>query len=614
MATPKQFKNEQLNDKNMGYVTTGSSNSVTNEEALALDIMIAQDEKKAILLMGVFTIENLDTLVAAADLKKLSCELWAKTDDANKTTTFPVKICEFSYDNNNPGKRIYNFPRDYDDVYTYLIVKIRAAKCTVTTPSTTLQLSFKDKNDPTDPKPLVSLPFTVIAEEAKPAIIAFDADQTVVQRNAPVTVSWQIKGSRYIVREGLAELKSGTDETGSYTIANIANGDHSYTLEVQMGTVSVTKTILVRALGESKLYSNANPTGMYAAYKIGNFCTGQDAAYLYSLMLKTENNKTQIDHIGYTNTNEGFSDNWHRITLSDTEKNKLKPFATAPLLHMKSAGELHGRLFFIGGSYVKPMESANAVAIVTLDAESESRVTVIDNLPWDSRMGHSCAIFPHGDQDKIWMMGGVNEWGGALNDIWVSGDGKVWDNIGLNGSVNPDKTNPVKMPWKVRCLNGIATELDATGNKTVLWMGGGFSEIGGTETSDIWKWDKNNWTLITPLTINNNSYLSSGLAFLGKDTVDSTGIFLLGGYQEQENKKKYFYRVTLKNGKYGSNQLDTSAGVDSFATTKDSKIVTAFFKGCLWYMVFTNEGDLGITYSDLFYWVPVATGRTLILT
>ena len=245
MVTAKQFKNEQLKDNNMGYVTTGSSNSVTNGETLALDIMIAQDEKKAILLMGIFTIENLDTLVAAADLKKLSCELWAKTDDANKTTTFPVKICEFSYDNNNPGKRIYNFPKGYDDGYTYLIVKIRAAKCTVTTPSTTLQLSFKDKNDPTDPKPLVSLPFTVIAEEAKPEIKLFESDKTVVQRNAPVTLSWDVKGTRYIVREGLEELKSGTDGAGSYTIANIANGDHSYTLEVQMGTVSVTKTISV---------------------------------------------------------------------------------------------------------------------------------------------------------------------------------------------------------------------------------------------------------------------------------------------------------------------------------------------------------------------------------
>ncbi len=598
----------------MGYVTTGSSNSVTNGEALVLDIMIAQDEKKPILLMGVFTIENLDTLVAAADLKKMRCELWAKTDDANKTTTFPVKICDLLYDNNNPGKRTYNFQRDYDDAYTYLILKIGAEKCTMATPTTTLELRFKDRNDPADPKPLVSLPFTVIAEEAKPEIIAFESDMTVVQRNAPVALSWKVKGSRYIVREGLEVLKSGTEDVGSYTIATIANGDHSYTLEVQMGTVSVTKTLLVRALSESKLYSNANPTGKYANYKIGNFCVAQDASYLYSVMLKTENKITEIDHIGYANTNEGFSDNWHRILLSDAEKNKLKPFVTAPLLHLKSAGALHGQLFFIGGSYIKPMESANAVAIVNLDAETGFQVTVVDNLPWASRMGHSCAIFPHGDQDKLWMLGGVDEWGAALNDIWVSGDGKVWDNIGINGSVNSDKSTPVKMQWKTRCLNGIATELDANGNKKALWIGGGFSEIGGAETSDIWKWDKNNWNLITPLTINNNSYLSSGLSFLGKDTIDSTGIFLLGGYQEQNNKKKYFYRITVNNGKYGSNQMDTAAGAESFGTTKDSKIITAFFKGCLWYMVLTNEGDSGITYSDLFYWVPVATGQTLILT
>lgn len=598
----------------MGYVTTGSSNSATNGEALVLDVMIAQEEKKAILLMGIFTIENLDTLVAVTDLKNLSCELWAKTDDANKTTTFPVKICTFLYDSNNPEKRTYNFPRDYENAYTYLILKLRADKCTLMTPSTTLKLSFKDKKDPNDPKPLVTLSFTVIAEEVKPEIITFESNRTVVQRNAPVTLCWKIKGSRYILREGLQELKSSSDQEGNFTIDNIANGDHSYTLEVQTGTVSQTKTILVRALGESKLYSNANPTGVYAVYKIGNFCAAQDASYLYSLMLKTENKITQIDHIAYTNTNDGFSENWHRIALSDTDKNKLKPFATAPLLHMKSAGELYGRLFFIGGSYVKPMESSNAVAIVNLDAETGSRVTVVDNLPWASRAGHSSAIFPHGDEEKIWMIGGVDEWGAALNDIWVSGDGNTWENIDLIGNVNPNKTSPKKMPWIARCLSGITTELNDNGIRNALWIGGGFSEIGGTETSDIWKWDKNSWSLITPLTINDKSYLSSGMSFLGKDTIDSTGIFLLGGYQKQENKRKYFYRIILKDGNYLSNQMDATAGSDSFATTKQSKIITVFFKGCLWYLVFTNEGDLGITYSDLFYWVPVATGQTLILT
>lgn len=600
----------------MGYVTTGSSNLVTNGDVLELDIMISQDELRAILLMGVFSIENIETLAEADDLKNLNCELWAKTDDTNKTLTFPVKICELSYDNNNPGKRSYNFPRSYNDEYIYLILKIRAKRCSISNPSTELKITFKDKNDTTEPKPLVLIPFTVIAQQAKPEIKLFESNYTVLQRNESVTLSWNIKGDSYILREGLQELQKGevTTGTGNYTIKSISNGDHSYTLEVKIGNVSITKVILVRALGESKLYSNANPTGIYSIYKIGNFCVSQDSSFLFSLMLKTENKNTYIDHIGYTNTNEGFSDDWHKIELSDEEKNKLKPFVTSPLMHMRSAGELHGRLFFIGGSYIQPMECNNSIAIINLDAEAGSRVVIKDKLPWSSRTGHCCEIFPHGDHDKIWLMGGVDEWGKALNDIWVSGDGKEWDNINENGSVNTNKNTPVKMQWEPRCLAGTTIELNNNGEKRELWIGGGFSEAGGKVTSDIWKWNKNNWTQITPLKINNNSYLSSGLSFLGKDTIDSTGIFLLGGYEENENKKKYFYKVTLSNGKYGSSQLDTSSGVESFATTKDSKIVTAFFKGCLWYMVFTNEGDLGITYSNLFYWVPVVTSQTLILT
>ncbi|MCC9020463.1 hypothetical protein [Flavobacterium lipolyticum] len=600
----------------MGYVTTGSSNLVRNGDALKLDILISEENLRAILLMGVFSIGNLETIVEKEDLKNLSCELWAKIDDTNKLATFPVKICEFLFDSNDPGKRSYIFPRDYTDEYTYLILKIRAEKATVTTPSTELLITFKDKKDTSVPREIVEIPFTVIVKQAKPEINLFESNYTVLQRNKAVVLSWNIKGERYILREGLQELQKGEVTTGSgnYLINSVASGDHSYTLEVKTGDASITKIIQVRALGESKLYTNANPTGIDALFTIGNFCVSQDSSFLFSLMLKTEGGSTRINHVGYTNTNEGFSENWQRVTLSEEEKNSLKPFANSPLLHLKSTGELHGRLFFTGGSYIEPMKFNNRVAILNLDAEAGARVVITEALPWSSRTGHSAVLFPHGDEEKIWLLGGVDEWGRALNDVWVSGNGKDWDNINANGSVNVNKNNPAKMPWSPRYLAGITVELDNNGNRKELWIGGGFSEIGGTETSDIWKWNKNSWMEIKPLKINTNSYLSSGLSFVGKDTIDSTGIFLLGGYQEKTDKKKYFSRVTLNNGDYGSSQLDTSSVEFSFDTTKDSKIVTGFFKGCLWYMVLTDGGDRGITYSILFYWVPVVTSQTLILT
>lgn len=595
----------------MSYVTTGSSNSVTNGSPLELEIVISEASLKKILIMGVFTIENLNNIASREDLKNMTCILYGKTDDTGMNVTTPVKIREFNYDSSATSKRSQIFSRSYSDEFTYLILKIRDAKCTIQPLTTELKIIFKDKNDTTRPRPTIEIPFTVQNVQSKPEILSFNASPLVLQgNNKPVTLDWKVKGESYtyILREGLHELyrKNGRDtENDSFKIDPVPIGDHLYTLEVQQGNVSITKTLQVRALDNSELSAKANPLNPYL---IGNICVSQNSNYLFSLILKTENKIGKIDHIGYTN--EGFSGEWGTFNLLDEDKEKIKPFATSPMVHLRDVNEVYGRLFFIGGSYVKTKECSNAVAIVDLDEEDEnSRIRIIENLPWASRMGHTCEVFPHGDAtDKIWLLGGVDEWGGALNDIWVSGDGENWENI------NENNAQQTQMPWEARCFTGTSIELDNKGGKKELWIGGGFSEIGGRETADIWRWNKSNWTKIEPLVVNNNTYLSSGMCFLGKDTVQSTGVYLFGGYVDGTTKKKHFEKINKEGNVYSSTKLDTSSGADTFATSKNAYIITIYFKGCLWYMVLTNEGDLGITYSKLFYWVPVVTERTLILT
>lgn len=611
----------------MSYVTTGSSNSVLNGSPLELKIVISKvpseaDPSDSILPMGVFTLENIDAVAADNELSTLSCKLFGIVK-SETDVTFPVLICELLYDPINKGKRSFILPKYYEDEFAYLIVNLTAKKCTIDGVSQKISISFKNKKDK-DSGALNHIDFIVAAEEAKPEITDFScnvpfANAIVVSVNEPVNLLWTIKGDKFILREGNKELATGiSSEKGEYKIESISNGEHMYTLEVQQGNVSITKTVLVRALNESKFYSSSNPSGDFKNFTIANFCVGHDSSSLFSLMLKTENKatkeeKTTIDHIGYSYTNDGFSGNWPRIEFSDDEKEKLKPFAESPLLHMKAPGQLYGRLFFIGGSSVKAMNSGNSVAIVNLDATAGSRLSITENLPWSSRMGHSCALFPHGDQDKIWLLGGIDEWGAGLNDVWVSGDGKVWENIQANGNVNSDKQQPAKMPWNKRCLAGAAVGLDDFGFEKELWLGGGFSEVGGNETSDIWKWDKNHWEQLKDFAIPDSPYLSSGLFFLGKDAVESTGFYLLGGYQAGTTKKKYFYKITMENGRYGADELDASSPKD-LTTTRNSKIITGFFKGCMWYMVLTDEGDVGTRYSKLFYWIPVPTSKTLILT
>jgi len=601
----------------MAYVTDGSSNTVTNGSALNIEIKISNDPVSDILLKGKITIDHLDKIATGTNLENLSCELFGQSSDAGIQPTTPVKICSFPFDANSPGNRKFLLPRDFEDEYVYLLFKINSAKCTIATLTADLNIGFKDENGSGD---AIDLPFEVVSLQVKPEILSYSANPSVLQgNNAPTNLNWEIKGENYTYRilDGLKELKTGNEanDSGKFEINPVPIGNHSYTLEVTQGSATVTKSIPVRALDQSNFSFKGNPP---LPLIIGNFCAGQQDDYLFSLMYSS-NNQTgaSIDSIGYTH--EGLSGNWSKISLSDSEKERLLPYATSPMVHLRGPGEVYGRLFFVGGSQVKPMDTFNSVAIINLDftpgTGAESKLSIQQNLPWSSRMGHSCVIFPHAGTDNIYLLGGVDEWGASLNDVWVSSDGKTWKVIDNKGIVKPNTTNP-PMDWSPRNMAGIAVELDNTGEKSALWFGGGFSEYGGKESPDLWKWENNSWTKIAPLTISNDSYISSGLVFVGKDTNLSTGMYILGGtFKTDVNRTEgYFLRIDKKSGKYNAASPNANPPNSNFTTSSKAKVITAYFKGCLWFMVINNTGDLGITYSKLNYWIPIVTESTLILS
>jgi hypothetical protein len=638
----------------MDYNTTGSSNSATNGSKLELKIKISPDlPTNPIFLMGL-TINNLDTIAAKGkDLKQLTCTLYGKTDDKNLNKTNPVLIYELSYRDASPGTRFY-YNKNSNKGYSYLILEIKTDICTIGEHGANLSISFKHKNKVDGKQLEYSFSFAVESMKAKPEILEFKADRTVLQgNNKPLKLSWQIKGTNftYTLFDGLEKLDSGNGtgtKNGLTKINSVPIGDHCYTLVVEQGGATVTLDKMVRALNDSELSNKGNP-GLPNV--ICNFCVSNNSDYLFSLVLKKEDTTASLDHIGFTN--EGFSGHWSRFELTAEVKEKLQPFATSPMVHLRDVSEVDGRLLFIGGSYVRPMEDSNKVAIVYLDGDlgldgktvTLSRITIVahPDIPWSSRMGHCCVTFPHGyiGEEKIWLLGGYDEDGNTLNDIWVSGDGKTWNNINADGSVN-NTANAAEMPWGARCTAGASVQLNDDGTKKALWIGGGFSAMGGAETADIWKWEKGpdkippshsgggetfdkwnwEWKQIYGdkarnelLKINEGSYFSSGLAFVGKDTINSTGMFVLGGHEVVKFKKERYFDKIDDNGNesFGFIKLDTSSGAGSFGTSKNSYVVTGYFKGCLWFMVFTNEGSEGVTYSNLFYWVPVVTSRTLIL-
>lgn len=590
----------------MSYITTGSSNTVTNGTPVVLDIRISKEPSEGILLNGPFSIENLNSIVANNDLSELSCKLYGKIEETNEkgVSTDLVEICEFKYDDANPGTRSQRV--FYAAKLSYLELRIRAEKCTITPPeslSELLKIQFWAQESTRN-----SIDFKVSNVKIKPEITWFVASESVLQGNRNnVTLSWQIKGEvdSCTLRDGMTIL--GYKEGSSYTTTPKI-GDHLYTLEIKKGDTVVTKSVKVRALGTPQFSLTANPL---RPFLISNFCVSSGTDYLFSLILTTTGNQGEIAHIGYTN--EGFSGNWDSISLSKSDKDDLKPFSNSPMVHLKSVGEVYGRLLFIGGSYVDPEACNNAVAIVHLD-EVGSKVRIVTKIPWDARMGHSCQVFTHGGQDKIWLLGGADEYTNSLNDVWVSTDGEKWENIKQDGTVN-NSDNPAPMPWVPRSLAGVAVELDTSGHKKALWFGGGFSESGagaGAETADIWKFENGAWRKTSPMdNFNTDSYLSLGLGFWGLSTGnDSVGIALFG-----RDKTKYFKTINRdpNNNTYYPNNND-SDDMPGFDIKSHAYVVTSFFKGCFWYMVYTYRGDAGVNYQDLVYWVPTVTGKTIILS
>lgn len=577
----------------MKYTTDGSSNMATNGQNINLSIRINKEDglnKIPFAIKGgkKIQISNLNTIVSSENLSIIKCHLESSSGSslqfANNQTDESIKFIK---------------KRNYFKKSSYLEIKITGCKAQLSNNPSFLKISFYDK----DTSEKVDVDFPVYQQQEPLEITSFKAVPSVIQADdnrKKIQFNWTIKGNcdTQTVKEG---SKVTNITNGSMYLPD--SGDHNYTLEVKRGANTVTETIKVRVLKSSDFYSDANPQ----SFLIGNFCVGQHSNILYSLMLedKRDEKNILISHVGYSD--DPLLGNWSKFNLLEADKEKLKPFVTSPMVHLKNDDEVYGRLFFIGGSYLGKNEdfdgSANKLAIVDLEKGTEELKVTIKNVPWGKRWAHSCAMYPktiHSKGDAIWLLGGMDEFGNALNDIWTSEDGENWNKMVENA------------PWSSRCMAGVAVELDKNNKKNAIWFGGGFKGIDGENKTDIWKYENGQWEEIKDLQTKNNSY-SFGLAYVGKDSINATGIYTIGSYPDSANQSKnIFQRISSKNKTYSYNDLGGNKTVKGLSTNDDSYIITGFFKGCMWYLVFTDKGDSGTSFSKLFYWVPEVTARTLI--
>ena len=93
------------------YLFTGSSDSVTNDQPLNINIRISHSED--ISLEGIFQVSGFDNLVINSDINKITCKLMGgvakSNDDSDQTELVEIGILKFNQ--TNQGSRNIVIPR-----------------------------------------------------------------------------------------------------------------------------------------------------------------------------------------------------------------------------------------------------------------------------------------------------------------------------------------------------------------------------------------------------------------------------------------------------------------------------------------------------------------------
>jgi hypothetical protein len=257
------------------------------------------------------------------------------------------------------------------------------------------------------------------------------------------------------------------------------------------------------------------------------------------------------------------------------------------------------KLVFAGGSKVDPRRTSSEVWI--LDIRTRQWDPAPDASPrragWEARMGHACVVARDADgAEKIWVIGGVDADGNALDDAHVSVDGVHW-------------IAKEKVPrWGGRCMFG------ATVRNSEIWIGGGFVEPDGKAVDDMWRWDTtkpdgrplvNEDGRKVTLTSGSDWDLSAfALATLDGDVYRAAveRKAAEGGYQVkftrmQKDRSGYVVPAGGENPPWlGDTEFE------------EGRVEAVGFNGCVWLFAQSYVGEHAIASSGLYYYVPPQPG------
>lgn len=390
---------------------------------------------------------------------------------------------------------------------------------------------------------------TVTISGARPRIMSFVSTKYDALTGKEITLSWEISPAGGAKLWRLLDNKEILPEPGGKTakVRAGADGFTRYRLDAMLGQeVTDSRVLTLFSYDHTQVKSSDSPgsdadLGLGRAEILGIY---NHRNRLYAAIRDADPQKGTsiwLSDIGFD------SESWRPLTV---ERNgKQIPIMIPAAAAARPGVVFDNKLYFMGGSSYDANLPGTEVGYFHFEANTWVDGDAVREETWPkdmpARMGHALLASP--DDSQLWVVGGYNGDGGAMNDVWV------YDK-------NTGKWARHQASWEPRCLFGATfagteKKQDGTVKKQELWIAGGFDSPGGYPTyDDIWHCDtsqaKLTWEkLKSPLRRGPNprikQYCGCALAALGDQ------IYAFAAYSDVgEGLTKTVIRISFANNQW----------------------------------------------------------------
>ena len=332
-------------------------------------------------------------------------------------------------------------------------------------------------------------PLPLIKKADRPGIICFSSDPPEHTRNLPgdrVTLRWCTHEltNRELTQVGISDPLpcDFSSDKGERTIA-CSDADMTFRLTGYVGDRAVSRELQVRTL--NKGWHDLKHTLWEGD---PGYPTARDEDETARLDTRTEG--LDLEPLYLFNANDQHLYALFRRNFEDRQPAFLfktaNPFGPWQFVPTRVPGEqgtvpaagatspgvyADDTLWLIGGSRIDPDSTANRVWCLARGKE-RAQWEQLDDAPWTPRMGHALVVF----QNSIWVLGGRDATGNALNDVWTFNlADRRWE-------------EQADGDWTPRCLFGSAVYAGR------IWLYGGMPEpFADTLYHDLYTYDGNRW-------------------------------------------------------------------------------------------------------------------------